>query len=94
LWRVSDTKNVEGKWAGPGSLHAAAIGGHIKRIVIIVVLGLVVMVAVAAAPRDEKKSLFAPLENNQKVMLKETAHGFEITLMPAIEGAYVVKEVS
>jgi hypothetical protein len=23
LWRVSDTKNVDGKWAGPGSLHAA-----------------------------------------------------------------------
>ena len=60
----------------------------------VVVLVVLAVVLVAAAPRAEKKSgLFAPLEVGQRVGLKEKVGGYEISIVPGVELGHKVVEV-
>lgn len=56
---------------------------------------LLVGLAVAAAPKEDNKGkgIFAPLEKGQKVGLKETASGFEISVMAGVDLAHTIKEI-
>ncbi len=57
-------------------------------------VGMVVL-ASSAAPKAEKAGgLFAPLEKGQKVALKETAHGFEIGVVPGVDLGFTIKHIS
>jgi hypothetical protein len=55
---------------------------------------LAVALATAAAPRESKKpGLFGPLEAGQRVVLREKDHGWEIGVVPGLEGGHKLLEV-
>jgi len=63
-----------------------------KLVAVSVVVGAVAVLA-AAAPRGEKVGVFAPLEKNRKVSLKETPGGYQIGVVPGVELTHTVVEV-
>lgn len=45
-------------------------------------------------PREPQRvGFFAPLEKGQKISLKETAHGFEITAISDVELGFTITEI-
>jgi hypothetical protein len=63
------------------------------RLALVAVL-VVALAAASAAPKESKKSgLFAPLEAGQRVGLREKDCGWEIDIVPGVEGGHKVVEV-
>lgn len=54
---------------------------------------LLVLATAAVEARDDKGGVFAPLEEGQKVVLKEAGDRYQITVVPGLEAGHKVMEV-
>ncbi len=54
---------------------------------------LVVLTTAAVGRGDDKGGVFAPLEEGQKVVLKEAGDHYQITVVPGLETGHKVLEV-
>jgi hypothetical protein len=54
---------------------------------------LLALATAAAEGRDDKGGIFAPLEEGQRVVLKEAGDRYQITVVPGLEAGHKVVEV-
>lgn len=54
---------------------------------------LLALATAAAEGRDDKGGIFAPVEEGQKVVLKEVGDRYQITVVPGLEAGHEVIEV-
>jgi hypothetical protein len=64
-----------------------------SRVAVAGVAFVVALLTVAAAPRDERKGVLAPLEVGQQVGLREAANGYTINVVPGTPLGNKVVEV-